>query len=253
MVKTVFSSTHTEYARTNGQVGSAYQVNAATRVRNLSRFDIIKEAVTAINMSRFDVRARQRSRKSGGVSRVFTLAGKTIYARNVATDVVTKLGFLPEGATTIVDAALADGTYEFEVRTSNAWWQEARSRVRFTAEIVGGVLAFQSIPHIENLRIVITSDFKTQIRWNIPDVVLPATLQFGIWRSATTPVVVTGPPDEIVQAYDGIGAYRKTVTQTASEYFAVAAYTDTDQGLESEVYSPWSLTPPASPSDQYAY
>lgn len=249
MVKAVISSSFLINGKSGSGVGSSFLINAKQGMSALSRLQIIKEAVTVINLSRYSARAKQGIKQLSN-ARAFTLAGRRIFARNVATDVLTDLGFIPEGSTTLTDVALADGFYEFEVRTSNDFWQDTRSRVRFTAQITAGVIEFQQVPNIENLRFVITQGFQTSLRWNVPDTVFIPGLKFGIWRSASTPVVVTGPPDEIVTAHDGVGAYRKTLTQTAPEYFAVAAYTPTDQGAESEIFSTWSSVPLGSPPDQ---
>jgi hypothetical protein len=51
----------------------------------------------------------------------------------------------------------------------------------------------------------------------------------------------------------GVGDYQTTRQQTASEYVAVAALTDTEVGPVAELYMPWSTVVPDSPSDQYDY
>ena len=79
-------------------------------------------------------------------------AGWYIVARNVATDVETELGFIAEGATTLTDVALADGTYEVEARASSLFWDDARSGKRVTIVVVAGVIGSQGYPIIDYLR-----------------------------------------------------------------------------------------------------
>lgn len=185
--------------------------------------------------------------------RVLQEGNRVIYARNAATGVVTKLGEIAEGATTLVDAALADGFYDIEVRTSGNFWEEARSRVSFSVEIVGGVVGVFNIPSIRELTVEITRGFSTKLRWKINDGTFVPGLKFGIWRSATTPVDVSGAPDFETPGYQDLGKYSFTLTQTADEYFAVAAIVDPDQGAEQEIFHTWDLTPPSSPPNQFGY
>lgn len=252
MVSAVNASSLVVMGKQGTTAGSSFLINANQTVLILSRFEIIKEPVSIVNVSQFSSRANQ-SMVNSAFSRAFTNTGRTLFARNTDTDVITELGFIPEGQTTLTDVALADGFYEVEVRTSNDFWQEARSKVRFTIQITSGVIEFQGLPNIENLRTVITNGFGTSIRFNIPNVNLGGGFEFGIWSSATSPVDVSGVPDEIIVAFEGTGSYRKTVTQTTSLFYAVAAFDDIDQGIASEVFQEWDLTAPNAPSDQFAY
>ena len=187
------------------------------------------------------------------LNNVFVEMNSTVYATNAATDVTTKLGTLLAGQTVLTDVALADGFYNLEVRKSDNFYDEVRSRVLFPLEIAAGVIKSQGIPNISELSAEITRGFKTKLRWAIPDSAFSAGLKFGIWRSATSPVVITGAPDFEVLAYDGLGKYSFNVTQIANEFFAVAAILGSDKGNAKEVLSVWSLTAPSSPSDQFAY
>lgn len=252
MTTAIIGSSFNIFGENQAIAGSRFTINARQIAVGLSQFDIITFPKIAVVSSQSDVRANT-AHSNASLNRVFTHTRRSIYARNTVTDVTTFLGFIAEGDTTLTDVALADGSYEIEVRTSNDFWDEARSKIRFTVQITSGVIEFQDIPNIENLRTLITNGFGTQIRFNIPDVSFPADLQFGVWSSATSPVDVSGTPDEVIDAFEGVGAYRKTVTQTVDLFYAVAAFTDTDQGVASEVFQEWDLTLPSSPPDQYSY
>jgi hypothetical protein len=182
---------------------------------------------------------------------IFIQTERVIYATNTVTNVTTKLGSLLPGQLTLTDVSLPDGTYNIEVRSSQNLYQEAHSRIRFPLEIVAGVIASQGVPSINDLRAVLTKGFKTKLEWTIPDVAFVSGLKFGIWRSATSPVDVSGPPDFETLAYEGLGKYSFIVTQTADEYFAIAAISGSEQGPESEVLNVWDLTAPTSPANQF--
>jgi len=184
----------------------------------------------------------------------FELSGHTLFARNIATDVVSKLGFISiDGAQELIDVALADGDYEIEVRTSENFWEEARSRILFTLSVTAGVITVAGIPNIQNLTGNIQNNFKTRLNWSIADEFLTGTFRFGLFRSLTSPVDVSGTPDQIINAFANVGNYQRTIQQTESEFVAIVAFTDIEQGNASEIFLEWDQLPPTSPSDQYAY
>lgn len=211
------------------------------------------EAIRTAMAASYAVHARIIVKLLASQNRVLQTGNRVIYARNAVTGAITKLGEIAEGATTLVDAVLADGFYDIEVRSSGNFWDETRPRVVFSIEISGGVIAAQDVPTIRLLTAEITRAFSTKLRWEIPDSAFTEGLKFGIWRSAITPVVVTGPPDFETLAYESLGKYSFILQQTADEYFAVAAILGGDQGAEAEVFQAWDVTPPASPDNQYGY
>lgn len=188
-----------------------------------------------------------RIRPHSAVFHAFVQEKRSIYARNTVTDVEVKLGELLPGQTTLIDVALADGTYEIEVRSDLHFWDDTRSRIRYTLEVESGVIKNQGVPNIQTLSISINSSFQRVLTWTIPDVAFASDLQFGVWRSGTSPVDVSGPPDFTKQAFEGVGVYNQIIDQTADEYYAVAGFTGSEQGPEAEIFAPWDLTPEASP------
>lgn len=251
MTVAVAGSSFSIFGERSAFAGSQYLINARQVAVASSVFDIIKFLTEATVASQYSARATLAASNANSY-RTFTNTGRTLFARNTVTDVVTELGFIADGDTTLTDVSLVDGTYEIEVQTSNDYWQLARSKVRFTVQITGGVIEFQGLPNIENLRTVVRADFQTSIRWNIPNVSFGSGYEFGVWSSTTSPVDVSGVPDEVVQAFDGTGAYRVTVTQTEDLFYAVAAFSDTDQATSSEVFQEWDLTAPNAPPDQFS-
>lgn len=228
------------------KTGATFQSRVINRQKTGSNFQSLK-LIFMKTGAHFSSSKVVRVRPHSAVFHVFTQEKRVIVARNTVTDVETVLGELLPGQTTIIDAPLADGTYEIEVRSHRHFWDDTRSRQRFTLEVELGVIKNQDIPNIQSLSISINASFQRVLTWTIPDVVLPADLKFGIWRSGISPVDVSGPADFEKTAYQGVGIYSQIIDQTADEYFAVAAFTPADQGPESEIFSPWDLTPEASP------
>jgi hypothetical protein len=76
--------------------------------------------------------------------------------------------------------------------------------------------------------------------------------EFGLWFGATSPVDTFGAPDQTVDYVSGQGEYQAARAQTAPEYVAVAAYTDTEQCPAAEIFMDWDSLAPVSPPDQYA-
>ena len=231
---------------------SSYSSFAATITRSAASYSTFSLKVTRGTVASYDSNGMKVTR-SAAAYRSFHLQKRVVYARNQETDVLTELGTLLEGQTVLTDVSLADGFYNIEVRSSLNYWDETRSRVVFPVEIASGVILVLDIPNIVDLSFIYLTTFQPRITWSIPDGTFIDGLTFGIWLSATTPVDVSGPPDLEVSAIENFGTYQKNLTITADMYVAVAAFTDTDQGSESEVFIPWSLVPPDSPPDQYAY
>ena len=181
--------------------------------------------------------------------------GWLVVATNVATQTRVELGFIEEDAAPrqLTDVALADGLYEIEVWSADFFWCCVRTEKVATlyATIVGGGSTIVGLPAIRNLRSNV-SGARSRIRWEIVEDYAPTLTGFGVWYSAITPVVVTGPPDEVIPFRDGVGAYFAYRTHTAPEYAAVASINATEQGVESEVLMNWELVAEDSPPDQVA-
>lgn len=212
----------------------------------------VYELIMIVTSSKSTVHAIKEIRTAGGMA-TFIQEKRVLYVKNTATQVVTKIGELLPGQTTLTDVPLSDGFYEIEVRSSQHFYEETRSRNRFTVNIVSGVIQSQGLPAIISLTSETTSAFSTKLTWTISDVTFIDGLTFGVWRSPTTPVVITGPPDFVVTGYKDSGKYKQLVTQTANEYFAVAAISGADKGPAKEILVPWDLTPPLPPYNTYGY
>ncbi len=185
-------------------------------------------------------------------NRVFVLDGNSIFSTD-SLGVVTNLGFIPAtDPQTLVDVPLADGFYELAVRPSGTYWKEARGKKILTVSILAGVVEFSGIPLIKNLTSTVLNNFKTRVIWDSSDEFNLQATSFGLWRSPTTPVVVTGSPDFTIPITAGVGRYSQDIQQTADEFVAVAAFDATDQATESEIFLPWDTTAPDSPHEQFA-
>lgn len=230
---------------------ASHSVFARQISKTIASHGVFKSIVSK-TLASHAVFARKTS-KTGSLSNTFYETARGIYALNTETQVESFLGTLLDGQTTLVDVSLADGFYNIEVRSSANFYKETRSRILFPVEIVAGVIASQGVPSIDDLTSEITNAFSRKLRWSIPDVAYQDGLKFGIWRSASSPVVVTGPPDFEVQAFEGWGKYSKFFTQTVDEFYAVAAIVGSDQGPESEIFAEWDLTPPNPPANQFGY
>jgi len=182
--------------------------------------------------------------------------GWDIYARDAATCAETFLGFIPEDASPkeLLDVPLPDGVYEIEARPSQYFWNECRGRkiVTLVAGTVGGGGTTTGLPVIQKLRREIVLG-TSRIKWKVTEEYAPGAFDFGAWFSPTSPVDTSGPPDQTVAYFAGVGDYQTTRQQTGDEYVAVAAITDIEQGPVDELFMPWSTAAPPSPADQYAY
>lgn len=217
---------------------SSFKVSTAYRTRQLSSYKSWA-AKRRINESRY---------------RGFTKDRRAIYATNQATQVLTFLGYVTGTAGTLTDVALADGFYTIEVRSSGNYWTEARARITFDVEIDGGVVVSSGIPNIINLRAERGLDFQTVLKWSSTYTADVADLNFAIFESATPSIDVSGVPDYILPALREVGTYQlKPDPQTGDLYYAVVAYRPSELGNGSEIFSPWSTTPPVSPQSQNIY
>jgi hypothetical protein len=184
------------------------------------------------------------------------LPGWAVYARDTATGVAVRLGFIPADADPkeLADVPLPDGVYEIEVRPSEWYWDECRGRKVITllaGEIGGGGEPVQGLPVIQNLRREIVG-FTSVIKWNVVAEGTSAEFQFGLWFGTTSPVDTSGPPHQTVDFATGQGEYQATRAQTASECVAVAAFTSTEQGSAAELLIDWDTMTPISPPNQHS-
>jgi len=237
------------------------KVKAATNIRFDSNKDPVEKIINAkwlvnvmvkkiVNM-RFD--CLQFIRKLINMRyRSFTKPRFRLFARNVVTDVITLIAETNDLSPQVLsDVALADGSYEIEVRTFKDYWESSRSKILFSLSISGGVIEFSGVPFIQNLSSEILRNFTTRISWSISDEYALGDISHGVWRSATSPVDVSGPPDFTIPNITGKGDYSIVIQQTAPEFVAVATFTDTDQATESEIFLNWDTVAPDSPSDQF--
>ena len=232
---------------------SLSSIRVQAQGKNTSIFDVIK-AIKAKNTSISTTRKALTGTKNTSISRAFYPDGWNVFARNVATGVEADLGFVAvtDSPKTVVDAALADGTYEIFLKYQSLYWDDCRDGKRLTVVISGGVTDYSGIPLIQNFRREI-EDFKTKLLWNInTDYAREAGLSFGLWFGVGTPVSTAGTPDVIVNFFDGQSNYFYIYTQAVSQYVAVAAMTTTQTGPSVEISIPWVGVAPDSPENQYA-
>jgi len=222
---------------------------------NVNRHDI-RQIMEALNLDRYEWRKLIEAGPSPAQHDAMVKTGWAIYARDAATSAETFLGFIPEDASPkeLLDVPLPDGVWEIEARPSQYFWDECRGRkiVTLVAGTVGGGETTTGLPVIQNLRREILLGV-SRIKWKVTEEYAPGAFDFGLWFSPTSPVDTSGPPDQTVAYFAGVGDYQASRPQTASEYVAVAAFTDTEQGPVAELYMPWSTEAPDSPADQYAY
>ena len=223
--------------------------------RIIARHDI-RQIMEAIVPARYEWRKLHLAGPSPSRNDVMVKPGWAIYARDANTSAETFLGFIPEEGSPkeLIDVSLPDGVYEIEARPSQYFWNECRGRkvVTLVAGTVGGGTTTTGLPVIQNLRRDIVQGV-SRIKWKVTEEYAPGAFEFGLWFSPTSPVDTSGPPDQTVSYFAGVGDYQASRQQTDSEYVAVAAFTDTEVGPVAELYLPWSTIAPDSPADQFAY
>ncbi len=235
-LSTLIQSSFSSLTQMNTLINSQFQSVAPLRTLINSKFTSFTNHFTLINAK----------------SRVFFQDGVTVFARD-SSNVLTRLGFIKSGDPLVLtDVALADGDYELEVRPTGTYWNEARAKKLLSVTITAGVIEFQGVPFIQNLTSLILRNYDTRLIWDVSQEFNLAGITFGVWVSASSPVVVTGPPDFEVNAITGIGRYSIDITQTAPRFAAVAAFSATDQATESEISLPWDTVAPLSPKDQFS-
>lgn len=233
-------------SRFDSRVGQEILVPSRFETRRVELADVI---------SRFGVQAVVLGHVTPSRNDALVRPGWTIYARDTATGVASLLGFIPADADPreLLGVPLADGVYEIEVRPSEWFWDECRGRkvITLIAGSSGGGGSTTGLPVIQNLRREIVS-FQSVIRWNVVAEYDPGAFRFGIWFGASSPVDISGPPDQIVDYVTGQGEYQTARAQAAPEYVAVAAYTPTERGQSAELFLEWDTVAPISPPNQYA-
>jgi len=271
-------------ARAGREAGIQSRFNAIKTpivVVSPTRFDA-RAGMTGLNLSRFGIRVGQELRvpsrfearevKEGRVVSRCSAKGRveathparndalvrpgwTLYARDAETGAASLLGFIPADVDPreLLGVPLPDGVYEIEVRPSEWFWDECRGRkvITLIAGSAGGGGTTTGLPVIQNLRRGIVS-FQSVIKWNVVAEYEPGAFRFGLWFGPTSPVDTSGAPDRTVDYVSGQGEYQVAHAQTAPEYVAVAAYTDTEQGPAAELLLDWDAVAPVSPPNQYA-
>lgn len=220
-----------------------------------SRFETRRVELADV-ISRFGVQARILGGITPSRNDALVRPGWTLYARDTETGTAILLGFIPADADPreLLGVPLPDGVYEIEVRPSEWFWDECRGRkvITLIAGSAGGGGSTTGLPVIQNLRRDIVS-FQSVIRWNVVAEYEPGSFRFGLWFGPTSPVDTSGAPDQTVDYISGQGEYQAAHTQTAPEYVAVVAYTDTEQGTAAELFLDWDAVAPVSPPNQHAF
>ena len=233
---------------------SRFGIRVGQELRVPSRFETRRVELADV-ISRFGVQARILGGITPSRNDALVRPGWTLYARDTETGAASLLGFIPADVDPreLLGVPLPDGVYEIEVRPSEWFWDECRGRkvITLIAGSAGGGGTTTGLPVIQNLRRGIVS-FQSVIRWNVVAEYEPGAFRFGLWFGPTSPVDTSGAPDQTVDYVSGQGKYQAAHTQTAPEYVAVAACTDTEQGPAAELLLDWDTVAPVSPPNQYA-
>jgi len=230
---------------------SQFSAKEKISIDNQTQFDI-RESTSAKNQSQFLIREKSLANNQ---SNVYSMQkrGWHIYAKNVGTSAVSDLGFIDADLSAanrkISDAALADGTYEIEARPAGLLWDACHTRKFMTVKIGSDIVVISGLPEVRGLEREIISG-NNIIRWYVLPEYTTQSITFGLWLSDTSPVVITGTPDYTVAFSSDKTRYKKEITQTATKYISVAAYSGSDQGAASELLLPWSSATPDSPINQ---
>ena len=154
---------------------------------------------------------------------------------------------------TLSGIALADGDHTIELKMSKWFWPLCETTKRFYVTVTGGELVPPvTIPAVVDLESLVrraTVKLTWIADWNetFED---PDFTGFGVWRSTTTPVDISGAPS-ITVAYSGAQLLHTTsYIPTTSEYVAVAGYKDSSRGAYEEIYVPYWTTEPDEPLNQ---
>jgi hypothetical protein len=176
-------------------------------------------------------------------------------AENVATGEILQLGTIDADASPLVipDVAIPPGTYRVWVERDGLFWTGARSDVVATITITDGQAPDQqALPQAIHLASSVSRGVTT-ITWEASQAVTDPRMVWGLWHSATSPVVITGAPALKIMAQRGMPNYSGVRVQRAEEYVAVAAIApDGTRGRSAELFLPWSTELPGSPVNQVA-
>lgn len=226
-----------------------YSARASLTVSKAALFNV-RSVINPTSGRTFSARVSRPARKASQ-HHALVPSGWRVYARNVSTGVETDLGFVDVDSSPakITDAALVDGIYEIEARSSDLFWRDCRSGKRQTVVISGGVITSQKLPVIYNLRRKILNS-EPRLSWGVLREYNGSTIQFGIWFGVSSPVSVAGSPDATVTYFLGQAEYQYKYTQSTNRYVAVAAMSATETGPETEIEITWSTAAPDSPPNQ---
>jgi len=218
-----------------------------------SRFSARADSLALTYEARFSARASSNKYQQARFSartRSFVQEGWQLWAYNVGTTVWTDLGFIDaEGSHTIVDAALADGDYEFEARPIHEHWVQSsggtRTPVTISATPVSGA------PTIDIFTGVNTGGVTT-FDWEISGQADPGLYGFfHLWSSATTPVDTTGR-QTTRSLYTEAQVYRRIHRQTTDLYWAIRYVEGSLEGPVTEIYVAKPVTGLEAPEGVFA-
>ena len=216
---------------------SVFDVNAARGgSADCSVYDVIKITCAAdcsvcniifvycnASVSVFDINGNRKTKGSIALSNVFVADGFFIFAREITTGAINKLGFLHTGndESTLAGINLADGEYDIEARPSGNYWDRCRNAKLMRVLIVDGEIVVRVAP-VLNLSADLYSALGRNIHWSW-QTTFGATdpYDFGIWFSATTLVDTSGAPDFTIVAQESGVIHSIIYPQTELTYVAV--------------------------------
>jgi hypothetical protein len=170
----------------------------------------------------------------------------SLYAMDDA-GVETYLGDTTAGALTGV--SLADGTYRIEARPAGAYWRDVRTMVFASLTIAYGEIDPPDLPPVESLRADPLTGWGRDIYFTYSaDLSTALPVDFAVWYGSSSPVSVSGTPDDVITALGAQANHKIHRAQTAAEWVAVRARSGTDTGPVAEIeldYPAEALTSPA--------
>jgi len=233
--------------------GARFAVRRAVGASVGAAFDIRRAVLAAIAGALYDARG-PRGAHSASLLSAYTRPGWALWATDIATDLVTFLGFIDEGSTTLPAVALADGTYNIEARPWRWLWRDCRSATYMRVTISGGAIVAEVPPPVEDLRAADLTGWGRDISWTwlaLWGTVTP--VDFGLWFSASTPVNTAGAPDATLTARTAGANHMYRYAQPAARYVAVAARDATPtKGPVSEIYLDYPSGSISAPERQWA-
>jgi len=194
-------------------------------------------------------------------SPVWTKAGYTCEAVNVATGAVTDLGFIDAGASPLELSGinLAPGTYDLRFWLAGYQWQDWLQGQTLRVHIEGSpggivevegsrppALEWCSPAYDQTIsRTVLYWVWREQFGTLLPD-------DFAIWISTTSPVNTSGEPTATVLA-ETPREYDYPFTQEQQVYVAICARQGSTRGPYLTLTVPYAFTDPDNPLGQFAY